>query len=37
MNPTVRTPSQPWAPDSWRARPAAQQPDWPEPDLWTGC
>ena len=21
-----------WAPDSWRARPAAQQPDWPDPD-----
>jgi hypothetical protein len=28
MNPTVRTPS--WAPDSWRAFPAAQQPDWPD-------
>jgi len=21
-----------WAPDSWRARHAAQQPDWPDPD-----
>jgi 3-deoxy-7-phosphoheptulonate synthase len=21
-----------WAPDSWRTRPAAQQPDWPDPD-----
>ena len=21
-----------WAPESWRARPAAQQPDWPDPD-----
>jgi 3-deoxy-7-phosphoheptulonate synthase len=21
-----------WAPDSWRARPATQQPDWPDPD-----
>lgn len=21
-----------WTPDSWRARPAAQQPDWPDPD-----
>ena len=21
-----------WAPDSWHARPAAQQPDWPDPD-----
>ena len=20
-----------WSPDSWRARPAAQQPDWPDP------
>jgi 3-deoxy-7-phosphoheptulonate synthase len=32
MNPTVRTSSQPWTPDSWRPLPAAQQPDWPEPD-----
>jgi 3-deoxy-7-phosphoheptulonate synthase len=32
MNPTVRTSSQPWTPGSWRALPAAQQPDWPEPD-----
>jgi 3-deoxy-7-phosphoheptulonate synthase len=31
MNPTVRTSPKPWAPDSWRALPAAQQPDWPEP------
>ena len=31
MNPTVRTPPKPWAPGSWRAFPAAQQPDWPEP------
>jgi 3-deoxy-7-phosphoheptulonate synthase len=31
MNPTVRTPARPWAPGSWRAFPAAQQPDWPEP------
>ncbi|MGH3100160.1 MAG: 3-deoxy-7-phosphoheptulonate synthase, partial [Thermoleophilia bacterium] len=31
MNPTVRTPTEPWAPDSWRSFPAAQQPDWPEP------
>ncbi|HSK35772.1 MAG TPA: 3-deoxy-7-phosphoheptulonate synthase class II, partial [Actinomycetota bacterium] len=31
MNPTVQTPSKPWAPDTWRAFPAAQQPDWPEP------
>ncbi len=23
-------PSVPWAPDSWRARPAAQQPTWPD-------
>src|SRR4029450_12265363 len=30
MNPTLRTPSRPWAPDSWRAFPAAQQPDWPD-------
>src|SRR5829696_5487705 len=29
MNPTVRTPSAAWAPESWRAFPAAQQPDWP--------
>jgi 3-deoxy-7-phosphoheptulonate synthase len=21
-----------WSPDSWRARPADQQPDWPDPD-----
>ncbi len=21
-----------WRPDAWRARPAAQQPDWPDPD-----
>ena len=21
-----------WRPDGWRARPAAQQPDWPDPD-----
>ena len=32
MNPTVRTPSRSWAPESWRAFPAAQQPDWPDPD-----
>src|SRR4029453_12820108 len=32
MNPTVRTPSTSWAPESWRAFPAAQQPDRPEPD-----
>ncbi|MFL6104312.1 MAG: 3-deoxy-7-phosphoheptulonate synthase, partial [Actinomycetes bacterium] len=32
MNPTVRTPSASWAPESWRALPAAQQPDWPDPD-----
>ena len=32
MSPTVRTPSTSWAPESWRAFPAAQQPDWPEPD-----
>jgi 3-deoxy-7-phosphoheptulonate synthase len=30
MNPTVRTPSAAWAPESWRAFPAAQQPDWPD-------
>ena len=22
----------PWSPGSWRARPAAQQPEWPDPD-----
>ncbi|HXP13908.1 MAG TPA: 3-deoxy-7-phosphoheptulonate synthase, partial [Actinomycetes bacterium] len=32
MNPTVRTPSASWAPESWRALPTAQQPDWPDPD-----
>ncbi|HET9556765.1 MAG TPA: 3-deoxy-7-phosphoheptulonate synthase, partial [Actinomycetota bacterium] len=32
MNPTVRSPEASWAPGSWRAFPAAQQPDWPEPD-----
>ena len=27
------TPQAPtWSPDSWRALPAAQQPDWPDPD-----
>src|SRR5215216_473139 len=31
MDPTVRTPTASWAPDSWRAFPAAQQPDWPDP------
>ena len=31
MNPTVRTPPKPWAPDSCRGLPAAQQPDWPDP------
>src|ERR671921_2213695 len=30
MNPTVRTPSEPWAPDSWRPLQAAQQPEWPD-------
>src|SRR4029453_6434362 len=30
MNPTIRTPSQPWTPHSWQAFPAAQQPDWPD-------
>src|SRR5215217_1113237 len=30
MDPTVRTPSAAWAPESWRAFPAAQQPDWPD-------
>jgi 3-deoxy-7-phosphoheptulonate synthase len=30
MNPTVRTPSASWAPESWRVLPAAQQPDWPD-------
>ena len=24
--------SQPWSPDSWRALPADQQPDWPDPE-----
>ena len=32
MNPTVRTPAASWAPESWRAFPAAQQPDWPDPE-----
>src|SRR4029453_3238841 len=31
MNPTVRTPTEPCAPDSWRSFPAPQRPDWPEP------
>src|SRR5919198_770573 len=31
MSPTVRTEPEAWAPDSWRALPAAQQPDWPDP------
>ena len=31
MDPTVRTPTTSWAPESWRAFPAAQQPDWPDP------
>src|SRR5213596_2969069 len=31
MNPTVSPDVQGWAPDTWRARPAAQQPDWPDP------
>ena len=31
MDPTVRTPTTSWAPESWRAFPAAQQPDWPNP------
>src|SRR5512132_4604872 len=30
MNPTVRTLSASWAPGSWRALPAAQQPEWPD-------
>ena len=28
-NPTPDA-SEPWAPDSWRTRPAAQQPVWPD-------
>src|SRR4029453_9222848 len=32
MNPTVRTPPPSWAPESWRAFPAAQQPHWPDSD-----
>ncbi len=31
MNPTVSPDVEGWAPDTWRARPAAQQPDWPDP------
>jgi 3-deoxy-7-phosphoheptulonate synthase len=31
MNPTVRPQAAVWEPDSWHARPAAQQPDWPDP------
>jgi 3-deoxy-7-phosphoheptulonate synthase len=25
-----------WSPDGWRSRPAAQQPDWPDPDAVDG-
>ena len=28
-NPTSDA-AEPWAPDSWRSRPAAQQPTWPD-------
>src|ERR671924_237693 len=31
MNPTRSPDVEGWAPDTWRARPAAQQPDWPDP------
>jgi 3-deoxy-7-phosphoheptulonate synthase len=31
MNPTVSPELDGWAPDTWRARPAAQQPNWPDP------
>ncbi len=29
--PDVATAPRPWAPGSWRERPATQQPDWPDP------
>ena len=29
------TPEHPWSPTSWRARPVAEHPDWPEPELAT--
>jgi 3-deoxy-7-phosphoheptulonate synthase len=30
MTSTAAPPDVPWSPESWRARPAAQQPDWPQ-------
>src|SRR4051812_27528026 len=29
-SPLSPAPTEPWAPSSWRAHPAAQQPDWPD-------
>lgn len=31
--PTDHSPEHPWSPSSWRNRPVAQQPDWPESAL----
>jgi 3-deoxy-7-phosphoheptulonate synthase len=30
MTSTAAPPDTPWSPESWRARPAAQQPEWPD-------
>jgi 3-deoxy-7-phosphoheptulonate synthase len=32
MTSTAAPPDTPWSPESWRARPAAQQPEWPDDD-----